>query len=163
VTSNYELINLHAGQPDGVPDHEHFAAQGWEDFFVVGYTDGPLTIHTWRRPTDAGGWQYVVQVTDVLYGSEFIRVPGLVELMDLLARWAPAVQAAAICDLLHDLGGAGLNPEGTVETVAARAKYGVIATLPRLQVELRDRQEEQARAREARRRARDEGGRRTGE
>ncbi|WP_346074239.1 hypothetical protein [Saccharopolyspora thermophila] len=46
------------------------------------------------------------------------------ELMDLFARWAPAVQAASIAEAISDLSRYGMDGDGLVERVAARAVYG---------------------------------------
>ncbi|MQA08132.1 MAG: hypothetical protein GEU98_06180 [Pseudonocardiaceae bacterium] len=55
------------------------------------------------------------------------------ELMDLIARWAPAVQAATITHVMEQVWGLDLQDYGLVETVAARAAYGSNQVLARMQ------------------------------
>ncbi|WP_165949814.1 hypothetical protein [Micromonospora sp. KC207] len=61
------------------------------------------------------------------------KMPTFPDPMDLLARWAPIVQAAHISAFPGDLGGnEDLSSLGVVERVAARAAFGVTDALPKI-------------------------------
>lgn len=120
--------------PDGCDDIDAFlTAQGWQRFLVLGAANSTMRINSWRRHPTNQPVEYLVNVDDIHSVSSYLRVDTLPELMDLLARWAPAVQAAAITVLIDDLTGLSLNEEyGLVETITARVVHGAEHTLPRL-------------------------------
>jgi hypothetical protein len=55
--------------------------------------------------------------------APYLKVDDLPTVMDMLARWAPALQASSIADLAHDLISGAIEPNGMVETVAARVTW----------------------------------------
>lgn len=136
--------------PDGCDDIDAFlTAQGWHRFLVLGAANSTMRINSWRRHPGDQPVEYLVDVDDINSVSSYLRVDTLPELMDLFARWAPAVQAAAITVLIDDLTGLSLNEEyGLVETVTARVVHGAEHTLPRLH-----RREQMYREQAARKRA----------
>ena len=82
-------------------------------------------------------------------GSPCLRVDSFPELMDLIARWSPAVQAAALVHLIDDLNSANLDDDGLTERLAARFAYGAETLVPKLREERRMVQEARRRRREA--------------
>jgi len=120
--------------PDGCDDIDAFlTAQGWQRFLVLGAANSTMRINSWRRHPAGQPVEYLVDVDDIHSASSYLRVDTLPELMDLFARWAPAVQAAAITVLIDDLTSLSLNEEyGLVETITARVVHGAEHTLPRL-------------------------------
>ncbi|MFE7871651.1 hypothetical protein ACFUYE_15025 [Micromonospora humida] len=121
-----------AEDPDG--DYETtMRTLGWERFLTVGEDPAPLYITTWRRTMPDGGIEYAFDVWGIDAGSPFFKVATFPELMDLVARWAPAVQAAHVSAFLGDLAEVGgLSTMGVVERVAARAAFGVKDALPEI-------------------------------
>jgi hypothetical protein len=73
-----------------------------------------------------------------MQGSPFIKVESFPELMDLLARWAPAVQAAALVYLIDNLQASRLDREGVAEIVAAKAAFGATEGLSAMKAFERD-------------------------
>lgn len=45
--------------------------------------------------------------------------------MDLLARWAPLVQAASVTQLIAEVSSGGLSTWGTVEQIAGKVAFGM--------------------------------------
>ncbi|MFG1846861.1 hypothetical protein [Micromonospora carbonacea] len=137
---------VEAKNPEG--DYEPtMKSLGWGRFLTVGEDPAPLYITTWRRATPAGGTEYAIDVWGIDAGSPLFKVATFPDLMDLLARWAPIVQAAHISAFLGDLGGnEDLSSLGVVERVAARAAFGVTDALP----EIRKAEREAARVRRQR-------------
>lgn len=142
----YEIYDLWAGAPDGSFDNDLLEAQGWEESIGVGGSDSVMYIQSYRRDVD-GRTEWIVHVSDILGGTPYIKVDGPGELMDLLARWAPAVQAAAVTHVLDDIRKSHLDPDGVVETIAAKVGFGQDETVPMLRRQLR---EQRARGRELR-------------
>lgn len=105
--------------------NEELARQGWDPFVVLGAGEvASLTVRTWQRSRD-GRVEYLLIVDTVDIGSPFLVLRDLPTFMDLLARWAPAVQAAAIADVTRDLQETGIEEEGFVEKIAGRAWWGI--------------------------------------
>ena len=90
-------------------------------FLSVGDLE-PLSMSSWRRRIN-GTQQYLLSVEDGTWVSPFMVVDSFPELMDLFARWAPAMQAASIIEAISDLTQYGMG-DGLVERVAARTVYG---------------------------------------
>ncbi|MEV0649953.1 hypothetical protein AB0I28_32320 [Phytomonospora sp. NPDC050363] len=99
---------------------------GWERFWVIGgQENGALHIVTWRRDSpDGPGRQYLLQVWDVNTGSEFVQVDGLPGLMELLAKWAPIVQAASVAGAIAEGLNGALDRYGFFEQIGARLAWG---------------------------------------
>lgn len=127
----YQEIDLYKDMPDDADTDKWLEEQGWEDFLSLGDNDSHLYIRSHRRLVD-GNYQYVLDVWDVLSGSPHILVDSFVELMDLIARWAPAIQAAALVSLIDEARHIGLSDSGSVELIAAKVAYGAQDALPRL-------------------------------
>ena len=112
--------------PDGSDVAEFLATQGWRPFLTVGDSDlGELCLISWERDRDHDGPAYLLQVSSLSPTSPFLLVDTFAGLMDLFARWAPAVQAAAISQVVRDLNEAparvaGHPVGGLVENVATR-------------------------------------------
>jgi hypothetical protein len=87
-------------------------------------------------------------------GTGYIKVGGPGELMDLFARWAPAVQAAAIVHTLDDIRSSRLHADGIVEVISAKVSHGQEETLPTLQEYLREERKREREFRERRAAAR---------
>lgn len=149
----WEPFDFYANAPDprNVDMGAYLEAEGWSRFITLGagadYSS--LVLATWSRIRD-GQSEYLVEVQTDLESSDFLKVNNLPALMDLLARWAPAVQAATIADIAKDLNGLDLDSTGLVEIVAARAAWGFRDRLPELEAEAR---RSAAEARERRRKA----------
>lgn len=130
--SSYETYDPFAESDDPDGDYRPTLSKlGWEEYLSIGDERSVLYVTSWRRTTTDGTVEYMLDVWDVSQGSPFIKVDGLVALMDLLSRWAPAVQAAAVVNLIDDLREGDLG-DGTVEQIAARLAYGATDTLPRM-------------------------------
>lgn len=145
----YETVDLYALMPAEGDPEQHLTEQGWAPFLALGSDDSQLRVQSWRRRKGTS-WEYAVEVGDLTCYSENIVTDSLVEFMDLLARWAPAVQAAAVVGLVDEVGSAGLSSYGTVETVAARWAHGREQVLPQLRREEAASRAERARSRQAR-------------
>jgi hypothetical protein len=145
----YQIVDPFEGAPEGSDDAAWFEQQGWTEFIGLGDPDSSLYVRSFRRTTETGV-EYIVDYWDVLYGSEYLKVDGPGELMDLLARWAPAVQAAAITGVIDDARRFGLSHDGVVEMVAAKVAFGANDSLENrrslLREQSRDRRRRQERA-----------------
>ncbi|PKV99602.1 hypothetical protein ATK30_0582 [Amycolatopsis echigonensis] len=149
----WESFDIFSGAPDseGLNVGEHLQSQGWEHFLRLGQGDWcSLTLTAWRRPFEDRA-EYLLSVSTGLAASEFLKVDNLPQLMDLVSKWAPAVQAATLADLVEDLNEPDLNEMGVLEIAAARAAWGARERLPELEA---DRQRMIA---ERRQRRRDQG------
>lgn len=132
----YQIVNPLADAPDMVEVDSYLRSQGWELFLHIGNEDSCLYVRSWRRQHDDSE-QYMVEVSDGANDSPYISVPNFGELMDLLARWAPVVQAATISDLIGGIIGSGLSYFGSVERIAAKAVFGAEDVLPEMRRDLR--------------------------
>jgi hypothetical protein len=137
-----------AGDPNG-NYQERLRKLGWEEFLSVGDDRSVLYITSWKRTISDGDIEYILDVWDINQGSPFIKVDGFVTLMDLLSRWAPAVQAAAMVNLIDDFRDGDLG-NGTVEQISARISYGITDTLPRMRQRKREDDERRRAIREQR-------------
>lgn len=151
MLDSFEPHDPWADNPDAILS-DVLDAAGWSTFFDLGDEDSPIFIESWRRTTDDGD-EYLIQVSDVSQGSPLFKTTSFMALMDLFARWAPVVQAAALVDLIKDLNGTSLNPGGMgmVEAVAARAAYGLSDVLPAMRGREREARVARERLRAARR------------
>jgi hypothetical protein len=113
---------------DGGAIDDFLRAQGWEEFLSFGQPNAYMRIVSWQRSNEDGSHSYLVQVDDVNMGSPFMQVASFPDLRDVFARWAPAVQAAAVSGLIDDLSGQTFSQYGVVEAIAARARHGVEVT-----------------------------------
>jgi hypothetical protein len=143
----YEIIDPFEGMPEGSDDSEWLEQQGWTDFVGLGNPESAMYVRSFRRKTETG-MEYIVDYWDVLYGSEYFKVDGPGELMDLLARWAPAVQAAAIVAVIDDARQFGLSHDGLVEQIAAKAAFGANDTLENRRNLLREQSRDRRRRQE---------------
>lgn len=149
----YQEFDPFADRPDDAMTAQGvvtLAEFGWEDFFDLG-DDAEITLYvrTYRR-TQGGRTQYLVTVSDANFVSPYVKVDTFPELMDLLARWAPAIQAASVTSLLTDVRQYGLSSDGAIEAIAAKAAYGGRQGLEKL--ERHEQEQSQFRRREAARR-----------
>ncbi|MEN3540971.1 hypothetical protein AAH991_38060 [Microbispora sp. ZYX-F-249] len=152
TSEGWVAADVLAGLPDGDVE-ELLKDQGWETFLSMGDPKGGMRLESWRRRRDGQPVEYLLQVNGGLEYSPFLVVESFPELMDLFARWAPAVQAAAVAGMIEELGESELSTHhGLVETIAARAAHGVAQTLPILEREKR-KADERARVRAAQRAA----------
>jgi hypothetical protein len=140
--------------PAGVTNIEAGLTEaGWHAFWTIGDPDGDLCLEVWERSREGGSSEYLLEVSNATRVSPFMMISSFPELMDLVARWAPAVQAATVTGAVRDLYGSDPEPFGLVELIAGRAAYGVTDGLPALQ----QHQEGIRRERDRRRRARQGG------
>jgi hypothetical protein len=118
---------------DKLVDVERYlTSKGWTSFLTIGVPEGgSLYMQTWQRHGE-GHPEYLLEVGNADVGSPYMRVDDLPTLLDLVARWAPAVQVACIADVVRDLKEPVIEHEGMVESVAARAAWGVQDRLPTL-------------------------------
>nr|BFE55665.1 hypothetical protein GCM10020063_001910 [Dactylosporangium thailandense] len=119
----YEIFDPFENAPETVDVREWLEQQGWSEFLGIGGEESDLRIRSYRRSVD-GRDEFIVEVWDAVQGSPFVKVDNFGVLMDLLARWAPAVQAASLTYLIDNLQSYSLSRDGVIETVAARAAFG---------------------------------------
>jgi hypothetical protein len=156
MTANYQQVNPFADAPANVDVESYLASQGWEEFLGIGGENSELYIQSWRRTLPDAQTEYIVDVWNAAFGSPYIKVTSFVDLMDLLARWAPAIQAAAVVAILDEVQQLGLSPSGMIERIAAKAAFGATEGLPILQRQEAEQRAMRRQAREARRRATEE-------
>ncbi|MGC4784122.1 hypothetical protein ACLQ3A_21110 [Micromonospora zamorensis] len=121
----YEIYDPFKGRPENVDSDRWLEQQGWSEFFGIGGEESDLRIRSYRRIGESGQEEYIVDVWDLIQGSPFVKIDNIGELMDLLARWAPAVQAAALVYVLDELQSYRIDRRGVVEAVTAKAAWGV--------------------------------------
>lgn len=122
----YETVDLYAGKPEHTDDNDWLESQGWESFLTIGDDASVMKVMSYRRTSPEGTTEYVVQVWDVEFGSPFIHADNFGDLMDLFARWAPAIQAATVVHAVDSLREYDLDTMGLVELIAGKAKWGAI-------------------------------------
>ncbi|TDX84923.1 hypothetical protein [Amycolatopsis arida] len=106
---------------------------GWTSFVRLGSgEDFGVEIEVYERRTRDGHPEYLLDIWGEHSGSPYLKVDNLPAVMELLAKWAPIVQAASISRVVRDLAAGAIEHEGLVETVAARAAWGVQERLPKL-------------------------------
>lgn len=133
MASSYETLDPFAEDPDSTDYTETLTKLGWTNILTVGDSErSPLYVNAWQRQHPDGRTEYAVDVWDQNMGSPFVKVGSFPEVMDLLARWAPAVQAAAVSQLIAEVSDGGLSEWGTVEQMAARVAYGISDALPKM-------------------------------
>lgn len=156
----WQPADVYADLPDGGAVEPYLTERGWEQFLAVGDSRGDgtsaMVIRTWRRTGGDDGARYMLEVGDSLQSSPYLLVDTLPELLDLMARWAPIVQAAAVSYVVDGLIEYGINREGLVEMIAARVRFGADETHDRFRAQLL-RDEEVRRARRAERKRTDGG------
>jgi hypothetical protein len=108
---------------------EYLKALGWEPTFTIGTPNSPLKLNSWRRYRN-GASEWMIELEDAGEGSPIVHTDSLVEYLDLLARWAPIVQTAAVTHLLAELGDNDLGPYNTVGRVAAKVLTAEDRVLP---------------------------------
>lgn len=151
MSNQYEIVDPLADAPDNVDMEPYLRSQGWEDFMGIGDERSPLYIQSWRRKSADGTFEYMVDVWNINYGSPYLKVNSFPELMDLLAKWAPAVQAASVAHLIDDVLESGLSDHGTIERIAAKMAFGTSDVLPRMRRQEAEQEAARQRQREARR------------
>ncbi|MEO3781305.1 hypothetical protein ABGB16_31835 [Micromonospora sp. B11E3] len=132
VLMSYEIFDPFEGAPDTVDVRECLEGQGWSEFLGVGDEDSVLHVQSFRRTVD-GRDEFIVDVWDVVQGSPYVKVDNFGDLMDVLARWAPVVQAAALVAAVDSLRSYGLDKDGLAELVGAKVAFGASDALPALQ------------------------------
>lgn len=154
MTTPYETFDPFAELPDNDGDYAaNLNRAGWEEFLSIGDDRSVLYITSWRRTKQDSETEYMLDVWDVNCGSPFIKVGSFPDLMDLLARWAPAVQAATMVHLVDGVLEGGLSSSGVIEQVAARASFGAADALPVMRRQEAEQQRQRRLHREARRAA----------
>jgi len=149
----YERFDPFPGKPDDMDDEQWLTQQGWEPSLGIGDTNSIMQVQSYRRTVD-DHVECIAYASDLLGGTGYIKVGGPGELMDLLARWAPAVQAAAIVHTLDDIRSSRLDADGIVEVISAKVNHGQHETLPMLQGYLREQRKHEREIRERRAAAR---------
>jgi hypothetical protein len=146
----WQPIDILAECPDGAGVDDYLKSLGWEEFLSVGAPgESFMAIKTYiRRARDGASTQYLLSVDDVNLVSPYVLVDTFPELMDLIARWAPAVQAAQITGFLEDLMQLRLDRNGYAEMLAARVKFGLDDIYSQGRRELHDREEASRRRRQ---------------
>lgn len=134
---SYEIFDPFEGASGTVDVREWLEQRGWSEFLGIGDDESALRVQSFRRTVD-GRDEFIVDVWDAAQGSPYVKVDNFGDLMDLLARWAPAVQAAALVAAVDDLRSFGLDKGGLAEVVGAKVAFGASDALPALR-----RQEEQ--------------------
>lgn len=112
-----------ADMPEGSVD-EYLEQQGWQPFLRLGVPWSAMWLESWRRTDEDRSERFLVCVQDPIGGAPNLHVPVFPDLMDLFARWAPAIQAATIAQLAEDLTDTRVATPGLVELIAARAADG---------------------------------------
>ncbi|OLF06917.1 hypothetical protein [Actinophytocola xanthii] len=142
----WERFDVFAGHPDVSDVTEYLRNQGWYSFLRLGDAEElGIEIEVWASMQGAG---YLIDVSGRAGGGSFLKVTTLPQVMDLLAKWAPVVQAMSIARVVTDLGEPEIKQYGFVESVAARAAWAAQDWTPILR---KNHEEQEARARQARR------------
>ncbi|MFB9688414.1 hypothetical protein [Amycolatopsis plumensis] len=123
---------------DGAPsDDATLESLGWESLLDLGSSDDiGFAIMVWQRSVGDGGTEYLLNVWGFQSGSPYLKVDSFPAVMELVAKWAPVLQAASVAHVVQDLAGLFVDRNGLVETVAARAAWGVQEKLGDLKEEL---------------------------
>ncbi|MFC4859502.1 hypothetical protein [Actinophytocola glycyrrhizae] len=129
---------------------EALRAKGWESLLDLGSDDNiGFEINLYQRRPDSGHPEYLLAVWGNQIGTPFLKVDNLPAAMQLLSQWAPAMQAASIAHVVSDLSAPYIDHHGLVETLAARAAWGVQERLPALKQDRDQRDREAAERRRA--------------
>jgi hypothetical protein len=129
----WEPVDILGECPDGEEIGEYLTSQGWERFQTIGDPEAGLGIESWQRnPADKPS-QYLMLVSETSGTSPFMLLDSYPEFISLVARWAPAVQAAMIGHVLYQAQVSFLQEYGLVEMVAAKVAHGIGPVLTRMQ------------------------------
>jgi hypothetical protein len=80
---------------------EQITAAGFSKFTTISSElngECSLYLDVWRR---SGNLQFLIEIDSQL-GAEFVGAGDVADMMDVLARWAPAIQVAALADFFSD-------------------------------------------------------------
>ncbi|MCU1685939.1 MAG: hypothetical protein JWQ81_6678 [Amycolatopsis sp.] len=100
--------------------------QGWRSFLHLGSEEsGGFCIDVWERSHPVTHPGYLIAISGEQSSSPYLKVDTLPAVMDLLAKWAPVVQASTISRVVRDLTDPTYTHDGIVETVATRATWAV--------------------------------------
>ena len=102
---------------------------GWEPYMTLGSTNGYMWVSTWQR-TRGETTEYCAELSNPAEGSPLIRTDSFLELTDLLARWAPIIQAEAITNLIAELDSDDLSSTNLVGRIAAKVLDAENTALP---------------------------------
>jgi hypothetical protein len=106
---------------EGVID-ELVGALGWLPANDLGTADYGMQVNTWYRSTSDGPDQFLIQISTLVYTGPFILCDDYADLMDVYARWAPAIQAFAVTDLVKELTTSLMPGDDAVEKFVARLR-----------------------------------------
>ena len=121
---------------DGEDVHQALLKSGWQELLTIGDPDhGHMYIKTWSRAVPPRLSEYLIEVGSIIVAGPFLQVPDFPTLMEIIARWAPAVQAAEVAGVISELRSPGLDSWGLMELIGARAAWGANTLLPQLQKE----------------------------
>lgn len=112
---------------------EYLRSQGWERLLTLGDPESSLSLDTWVRNRPDRSAEYLLAMNTSNLSSPYMTIDSFPDLMDLLGRWAPAVQAAAVTEALKQLEETNVGAYGLVEAIAARASFGAADGLLQLQ------------------------------
>ena len=102
-------------------DYNEFKkAAGWSQFTSLGKDGGcSLALDVWACPDmrvsphgpEGGPAQFLIEVC-APFSNYTVGAMDVADMMDLLTRWAPGVQAAALTDLIEEAVYDGTDPQG---------------------------------------------------
>jgi hypothetical protein len=140
INGQWEPYDVCANWADNtdLDQDEYLKSQGWEGHTEIGSVSGPMWLKTWRRRHADGTESYLIDINDHFNVWPILRVDSLPEFLDLLARWAPIVQATVVTYAINDLLDGSIGDYGAVETIAARVLYGMSHVHNRLISQKRD-------------------------
>lgn len=121
INGTWEPVDLFADCPPDLGLDEHLRSKGWVEFLTLGPANSAMWIVTWEHPASG---HYLFEVNDSSTISPHLWVDTFAELAELMAKWAPIVQAAVLAEAVNDLADPRLIEGGLVETIASRAVFG---------------------------------------
>ncbi len=101
---------------DGVIE-DQLVTMGFEPHFVIGDPGVTMSVEVWKRAEETP--HYYLSLSDAAR-VENVFAEELPDMLELLARWAPIVQAGIIADVLDDLKDEQAGPDGLAETIARK-------------------------------------------
>lgn len=135
----------------GWDDYDQFKRDGgYSEFARIGRSGtAPIALSVWRGVPAEGDAEYLIEVDGPFDGST-VGAGDIADLVDLLSRWAPIMQAVALTRIVDDARFDGADVHGL--------EYNAFAAIGALMAEGRENRmgwaaRHQRRAEEARRRA----------
>lgn len=89
-------IDFSSEWADGQDEDDFFKSKGWAKLCVYGKSDETVAITVWSKLEDDNGMRVMSIYDGSSYCAPYIMTEDIIDYMDLLSRWAPAIELKMI-------------------------------------------------------------------